>query len=35
MTTELIGIFAVMMLPMIGIAVSLWLSWKHTDDSDS
>jgi hypothetical protein len=28
---EIMGIFAVMMLPMIGIGVSLWLSWKYTD----
>lgn len=26
--TELIGIFAVMMLPMIGLGVTLWLSHK-------
>ena len=35
MSSELIGIFAVMMLPMIGLGVTLWLSWKHTDDSGS
>lgn len=32
MTTELIGIFAVMSLPMIGLGVTLWLSWKATKD---
>jgi len=26
--TALIGIFAVMMLPMIGLGVTLWLSYK-------
>jgi len=34
MTTEILGILAVMMLPMIGIGVSLWLSWIYTEDED-
>jgi hypothetical protein len=30
--TEVIGIGAVMMLPMIAIAVTLYYSWKETKD---
>lgn len=32
MSTELLGIFAVMMLPMIGLGVTLYLSWDATKD---
>jgi hypothetical protein len=32
MSTELIGIFAVMSLPMIGLGVTLYLSWKATKE---
>ena len=32
MSTEVLGIFVVMSLPMIGLGVTLYLSWGATKD---